>query len=132
MNKEDRQTFYLIGASSWLILSLSFMMIAPHFSLTPNLSLALECWFAMLPVSWTIALLWAWKRERLRGLISSQIVGGTLSAAAWLGAGLTHLRASTPVDRASGGFFLVSGLLAIYGIVSQWRKDQKTASSRVP
>jgi len=75
MDTRDKRTFYLIGGIAWAVLSILFSVITESFYRATNPRWFLECWFAMFPVAWTIALLWAQNRERLRIAFSQKCIG---------------------------------------------------------
>ena len=129
MDNRDRRTFYLIEGSAWVLLSLFFAMVAHRTTHQAIQLLDLECWFAMFPVAWTIALLWAWNREWLRLFFGSKVGKSSLSAFSWTLIGLMRITDHQITSRIMGVLLLILGAAATGATLHQWRKERKAAAN---
>jgi len=134
MHAKDKKIFYLIWGIAWLTLSILFSAVVEQTYRAATPRWYLECWFAMFPVAWTIALLWARNRERLRIAISRKSIGPLLIGLNLLIQSNNQLmngaHHSTLRNIFAGIMALSSVLMFISAIaISVAEKKQKTASS---
>jgi len=115
MNTSDKRTFYGIWSVAWVILSIPFSALVELSSRDATSWAYLECWFAMLPVAWTIAQIWAGNREQLRPVPSPKAAEPLIMGFNLIVVGAGQMQYGT---RLTGLRWICTGLLVSQGLLS--------------